>query len=118
MAKTLTLLVYSGPYHEDNRAWHALRMASAGVTEGMRVRIHLLETAIFLGVRNQRIPEGEADMQGLLAELIENGIEVSACDLAMEGFGLGEADLLPGVRKSSLSTIGGWLAESDLALSF
>lgn len=118
MGKQLTLIVQNPPYRDDNKAWHALRFAGACLAQDMAVRVHLLDDGVEVGRRGHSVPEGKTDLENLLAELIECGLMVSACGMALDDCALCAEDMIPGIERGSMKLLAGWIAESDLALTF
>jgi sulfur relay (sulfurtransferase) complex TusBCD TusD component (DsrE family) len=115
---TVTIIIQNAPYQADNKAWHALRFAGAALTEDMRVRLHLLDNGVQVGRKGHRVPDGAANLEELLGELIECGLDVRACGMAVDGCGLTEGDLLPGIEKGSMKALASWVKDSDHVMTF
>jgi len=116
--KTVTIVIQNAPYQGDNKAWHALRFAGAALAEDMKVRVHLLDDGAVLAKRGHRVPDGAVDLEKLLTELMECGLEVRACAMAMNECKLDERDLIAGVQTGSMTALAGWVKESDIVLTF
>ncbi|BAU49276.1 sulfurtransferase [Sulfurifustis variabilis] len=116
--KTVTLIIQNAPYRGDNKAWHALRFAGAALAGDMKVRVHLLDDGAQLARKGHVVPEGAADLEKLLTQLMEFGLEVRACGMALNDCKLDERDLIPGVQSGSMTALAGWVKESDLVLTF
>jgi uncharacterized membrane protein YdjX (TVP38/TMEM64 family)/rhodanese-related sulfurtransferase/sulfur relay (sulfurtransferase) complex TusBCD TusD component (DsrE family) len=116
--KTVTIVIQNAPYRGDNKAWHALRFAGAALAEDMKVRVHLLDDGAQLARRGQQVPPGAVDLEKLLTELMEYGLEVRACGMALGECKLDERDLIPGIQLGSMKALAGWVKESDLVLTF
>jgi uncharacterized membrane protein YdjX (TVP38/TMEM64 family)/rhodanese-related sulfurtransferase/sulfur relay (sulfurtransferase) complex TusBCD TusD component (DsrE family) len=116
--KIATIVIQNAPYKPDNKAWHALRFAGAALAEDMVVRVHLLDEGVGLARRGQQVPPGAADLEKLLAELMEYGLEVRACTMSMGDCHLDESAVLPGVEKGSMKSLAAWIKESDVVLTF
>jgi uncharacterized membrane protein YdjX (TVP38/TMEM64 family)/rhodanese-related sulfurtransferase/sulfur relay (sulfurtransferase) complex TusBCD TusD component (DsrE family) len=116
--KTVTIIIQNAPYRGDNKAWHALRFAGAALAEDMKVRVHLLDDGAQIARHTQTVPEGAVDLGKLLAELMEYGLEVRACGMALNDCRLDERDLLPGVQQGSMKALANWVKESDIVLTF
>lgn len=116
--KTVTIVIQNAPYQGDNKAWHALRFAGAALAEDMKVRVHLLDDGAVLARRGHRAPDGAVDLEKLLTELMECGLEVRACAMAMNECKLDERDLIAGVQTGSMTALAGWVKESDIVLTF
>jgi sulfur relay (sulfurtransferase) complex TusBCD TusD component (DsrE family)/uncharacterized membrane protein YedE/YeeE len=117
-AKTITIIIQNPPYRGDNKAWHALRFAGASIAEGMNVHVHLLDDGVEVGKRGQKPPEGAVNLEELLKELMEYGLEVNACGLALDGCRIPEGEMIAGIPRGSMKTLASWVSNSDLVLTF
>lgn len=116
--KTVTIVIQNAPYKGDNKAWHALRFAGAALAEDMKVHVHLLDDGTQLARRGQPVPSGAVDLEKLLTELMEYGLEVRACGMSLNDCQLDERDLIPGIQKGSMKALAAWVKESDIVLTF
>jgi len=116
--KTVTIVIQNAPYKGDNKAWHALRFAGAALAEDMKVRLHLLDDGTQLARHGQTVPPGGVDLEKLLTELMEYGLEVRACGMSLNDCQLDERDLIPGIQKGSMKALAAWVKESDIVLTF
>ena len=118
MTNTVTIVIQNAPYKDDNKAWHALRFAGAALAEDLAVRVHLLDDGVEVGRRGHQPPEGVVNLEQLLAELIECGLEVRACGMALDGCGIGEGDMVAGIEKGSMKALAEWVKTSDQVMTF
>ncbi|MCP4040712.1 MAG: hypothetical protein GY731_01995 [Gammaproteobacteria bacterium] len=118
MTKTVTVVIQNAPYKEDNKAWHALRFSGAALVEDLNVRVHLLDSGVEVGRRGHRVPEGVVNLEELLSELIECGLEVRACGMALDGCGIVESDMIDGIEIGSMKALANWVKTSDQVLTF
>ena len=116
--KTVTIIIQNAPYKGDNKAWHALRFAGAALAEDMKVRVHLLDDGAQLARRGRPVPADAVDLEKLITELMECGLEVRACGMAMQDCKLDRRDLIPGVQPGSMIALANWVKESDVVLTF
>ncbi len=115
---SVTVVIQNAPYKSDNKAWHALRFAGAALTEDMQVRLHLLDDGVEVGRRNQQTPEGMANLEALLGELIECGLEVRACGMALDDCAIDEASMIEGIERGSMKALAAWVRDSDKVMVF
>ncbi len=115
---SVTVVIQNAPYKSDNKAWHALRFAGAALTEDMQVRVHLLDDGVEVGRRDQQAPEGMVNLETLLAELIECGLEVRACGMALDDCAIDEASMIEGVDRGSMKALAAWVRDSDKVMVF
>ena len=116
--KAITIVIQNAPYKGDNKAWHALRLAGAALAEDMKVRVHLLDDGAALARHSHQVPDGAVDLEKLLVELMECGLEVRACAMALNECRLNESDLISGIQPGSMTALAGWVKESDIVLTF
>lgn len=118
MEKTITIIVQNAPYKSDNKAWHALRFAGAALATDMNVRVHLLDDGVNVGRKDQQAPDGAVHLGNLLAELMQVGLTVRACGMALDGCGIQDGDLLDGIERGSMKLLADWIKSSDSVLTF
>ncbi len=115
---TVTVVIQNAPYQSDNKAWHALRFAGAAMTEDMEVRVHLLDDGVGLGLKNHIVPEGKVNLENLLSELIECGLKVRACGMALNDCAIDEASMICGIERGSMKALAAWVKNSDHVMVF
>jgi tRNA 2-thiouridine synthesizing protein D len=115
---TVTIVIQNSPYKENKKAWHALRFAGAALADDMSVRVHLLDGGVEVGRRGQQVPEGAVNLEELLSELIDCGLEVSACGMALNDCAIDESAMLPGIECGSMKALASWVRNSDHVMVF
>jgi len=115
---SLTIIIQEPPYAENNKAWHALRFAGAALAEDMQVWVHLLDDGVELGLRNHNVPDGRTNLEELLIELMDYGLEVRACGMSVDDFSITERELIKGIEKGSMKSLAGWVKSSDHVMTF
>lgn len=117
--EVLTLILNEAP-HGDEKVWNALRVVRALTSAkiGMKVNIYLLGDAVNLAKKGQRTPGGYYNLEKMLKELAEQGVEVMACSMCLDARGLTEEDLIEGVEPGSTMLLAWWVKESQGVLSF
>jgi len=115
---TVTVIIQNLPYQPDNKAWHALRFAGAALTEDMNVRIHLLDQGTEVGRKGHQVPEGTVNLEELLSELIECGLEVRACGMALDDCAIDEDSMIDGIERGSMKALASWVKDSDQVMIF
>ncbi len=114
----VTVIIQNAPYKSDNKAWHALRFAGAALTEDMDVRVHLLDDGVEVGRKNQPVPEGVVNLEALLSELMECGLEVRACGMALDDCAIDETAMIDGIERGSMKALAAWVKTSDNVMTF
>lgn len=115
---TVTIIIQNAPYQADNKAWHALRFAGAALTEDMAVRVHLLDKGVEVGLRDHQAPKGAENLEELLSELMECGLEVRACGMALDDCGIDESTMLEGIEKGSMKALAAWVKDGNHVITF
>lgn len=118
--ETITIILNSAPYG-DEKVWNALRLAGALISAAikMKVKIFLLGDAVTTAKKGQKPPEGYYNLEKMLKELIEKGVEVVACVTCTDARGLTQKDLVEGVRiGTTVQDLARWVKESEKVLSF
>jgi len=115
---TITIVIQEPPYVANNKAWHALRFAGAALAENMEVRVFLLERGVELGRKGHEVPEDKENLEALLVELLEYGLEVQACGMCLNTCCLEESGMIAGITRGSMKALAGWVKSSDNVLTF
>lgn len=115
---TVTVVIQNAPYKTDNKAWHALRFAGAALVEDMEVQLHLLDAGVEVGKKNQEPPEGMLNLEELLSELMECGLSVRACGMALDDCVMDESSMIEGIERGSMKALAAWVKESDQVMVF
>lgn len=114
---TVTIVIQDAPYQENNKAWHALRFAGAALTEDLNVRENLLDEGVKIGIRGHDVPDGKVNLEELISELTEYGLEVRACGMTIDVYGVTE-ELIDGIEKGSIKALTNWVNSRDHVMTF
>jgi uncharacterized protein involved in oxidation of intracellular sulfur len=115
---TSTLFILNDAPYGNERAYNALRLASAlAAKEGQQVRMFLLADAVGCAKHGQKVPEGYYNVQLMLGKLLRKG-EVALCGTCMDARGLRDDELLEGARRGTLAQLANWTAAADKVLVF
>lgn len=117
--ENLTIIINSAPYG-DEKIWNALRLAQAliSVTMGMKVNIFLIGDAVTAAKKGQKPPQGFYNLEKMLKELAEHGVTIQACGTCINARGLGEGDLVEGVKAGTIMNLSHWIEDSQKVLTF
>lgn len=112
-------IVNESPYGSE-RAWNALRLATALQQEvsDVQIRLFLLSDGVYGALPEHHRPEGSYNIGQMLASLIDAGAAVLACVTCIDQRGLWNAKLIEGVRLGSMVELAHWTAEADRVLVF
>ncbi len=116
--ETITIILQSPPYG-DEKVWNALRLAKALTSAAikMKVNIFLLGDTVTVAKRGQKTPEGYYNLEKMLKELVEQGVEVMACGTCINARGLTQEDIIEGIQAGTMMKLALWIIESEKVLS-
>jgi uncharacterized protein involved in oxidation of intracellular sulfur len=112
------LILNDGPYGTE-RSYNGLRLALSLAKAGaVSVRVFLMADAVGCAKSGQNTPEGSYNIGRMLKGLTTRGIDVGACGSCMDARGYADADLAPGIRRSSMAELAQWTIDADKVVSF
>lgn len=114
---SIVIVVQSKPY-ENTRAWDAVRFAGASLVEDLDVRIHLLGDAVEIARTGHQPKDNHANLEELLNEYIECGINVSACGKSLDDLKITENNMINGIERGSMKALATWIKASDHSMTF
>jgi uncharacterized protein involved in oxidation of intracellular sulfur len=118
ISMTRTLFILNDAPYGNERVYNALRLAGELVTkEDQHVRVFLLADAVTCAKAGQKVPEGYYNVQLMLRKLLHKG-ELAMCGTCMDARGMTEAEILEGVKRSTLNQLTDWTIEADKVLVF
>lgn len=117
MTRTLMIL-NEGPYGNE-RSYNGLRLAGAlSAREGEEVRVFLMGDAAGCAKAGQKVPEGYYNIQLMLNKVARNNGQVGVCGTCMDARGVEQAELAPGVAKSTLQELTSWTQWAEKVIVF
>lgn len=112
------LILNDGPYGTE-RSYNGLRLALAlAKTDGAAVRLFLMADAVACAKPGQATPEGYYNVGRMLKGLVSRGCSVGACGTCMDARGYADADLVDGVRRSSMAELAASTLWADKVVTF
>jgi uncharacterized protein involved in oxidation of intracellular sulfur len=117
--KMQVLIILNDPPYGSERSYQGLRMADAllKVEEDLDLTVYLQGDAVACAKSGQQTPDGYYNVERMLRPLLRKGA-VMACRTCMEARGLTEADLMEGVRKTTLGELAQVTLEADKVLIY
>jgi len=113
----LTIVIQDAPYGSE-KAYNALRYASALLTSKVAVNLFLLADAVGVAKRDQKTPTGYYNTAHMLSQLIAKGVKVRACATCSAARGLGQEEFVEGVEIGHMTDLAHWTKESDSVVTF
>jgi uncharacterized protein involved in oxidation of intracellular sulfur len=112
------LILNDAPYGNE-RSYNGLRLAtSLAKTEGVTVRVFLMADAVGCAKPGQKTPDGYYNIERMLKGLTVKGAAIGCCGTCLDARGMTEADLAPGVHRSSMTELTAWTLEADKIVTF
>jgi len=114
------LFILNDPPYGSERGYNALRLASAlmKIEPGGGVTVFLMADAVVGAKAGQKTPEGYYTFERMLKRVLSAKGEVLLCSTCMDARGLGDAELMPGARRSSMDELAAAVAQADKVLVF
>lgn len=117
MSKTLFIL--NDPPYGTERSYNALRLAgSLAKTAGEEMRMFFIGDAASCAKSGQKVPEGFYNLQLMIGKVARSGAEVGVCGTCLDARGIGDAELIEGMRRSTLAELSSWTQWADKVLVF
>ena len=115
---TLIILNHQ-PYDGTDVTWNALRLARQLHSEGVELRIFLMNDSVDLARDGITPPEGVEDMVAMTKDLIAQGVPVKVCGTCQQRCGVLKGQgYYEGAQYSTMAELSQWIQDSERALSF
>ena len=114
----ILIIIHAPPYGSE-RVLSALRLATAlaGNDAKPAVRIFLMSDATVLGLPNQIDGAGNG-LQGMVEQLIAQGVDIRLCRTCALARGLGDLPLIPGAAIGTLVELAEATLQADKVITF
>jgi uncharacterized protein involved in oxidation of intracellular sulfur len=113
------LLILNDPPYGTERSYNGLRLALELVkVDDVEVRIFLIGDAVGCAKPGQATPEGQYNIGRMLKGLTSRGVPIGACGSCLDARGCTQADLAPGISRSSMAQLAAWTLWADKVIPF
>ena len=113
------LILNQQPYDGTDVTWNALRLARQLHTDGVEVRIFLMNDSVDLARDGITPPEGIEDMVIMTKDLIAKGVPVKVCGTCQQRCGVLKGQgYYDGAQFSTMAECSDWVQSSDKVLTF
>ncbi|MBW1881173.1 MAG: DsrE family protein [Deltaproteobacteria bacterium] len=114
----ILIIVQDSPYGSE-RPYQALRMADAllKLEDALELTVYLTADGVQCAKKGQVTPKGYYNIERMLKPVLKKGL-VIACRMCLEARGLGEDDLMDGVRQVPLAEGATLVLEADKVLTY
>jgi uncharacterized protein involved in oxidation of intracellular sulfur len=114
-----TLVILNDPPYGSERSYNGLRLAGAlAKRDGQEVRVFLMGDAAACAKAGQTVPQGYYNLERMLRVVTQARGEVGVCGSCMEARGIGDAELSPNTRRSTLEELADWSGWAERVLVF
>lgn len=113
------LFILNDPPYGTERSYNGLRLARSLLKAGgAEVKLFLIGDAAACAKAGQKVPQGYYNIGDMLGMIVRAGGKIGACGTCIEARGIGEADLVEGVSRSTLDELTGWTQWADKVIVF
>ncbi len=115
-----TLIILNDPPYGTERCYNGLRLANALLKQDPETDliVFLMADAVECAKKGQKTPEGYYNLERMLKHAIAARGQVLLCGTCMDARGLGDTDVMEGVRRSTLDELTGHTLAADKVLVF
>ena len=116
--QNILIIIHAPPYGSE-RVLSALRLATAlaGNDAKPAIRLFLMSDATVLGLPNQIDGAGNG-LQGMVEQLIAQGVDIRLCRTCALARGLGDLPLIPGAAIGTLVELAEATLNADKVITF
>src|SRR5512145_2778358 len=95
----------------------SLTAASAATMACVR-RVFLMGDAVACAKQGQKVPQGYYDIGDIVGMVARRGGKISTCGTCMDARGIGDAELVEGAHRGTMTELAEWHPWADKALTF
>jgi sulfur relay (sulfurtransferase) complex TusBCD TusD component (DsrE family) len=115
--ESITIVLNCPPIGTE-KAYNALRYATALAEAGLRVNLFLMGDGVLAAKQGKKLPSGYPNVTDMLSNLMEKGVELSACATCCAARGFVQEDLLPSVEIANMQDLARLTQASDSVVLF
>jgi uncharacterized protein involved in oxidation of intracellular sulfur len=114
------LLIFNDPPYGNERVYNALRLAHALLKRqpSPELTVFLMADAVVAAKAQQKTPDGYYNVERMLRRVMSSKGLVLLCGTCMDARGMSDAELIDGVRRSTMDELASAIAEADKVLVF
>jgi uncharacterized protein involved in oxidation of intracellular sulfur len=115
-----SLLIVNDPPYGTERVYNALRLAHALIRRdpSTEVTLFLMADAVLAAKAHQKTPDGYYNVERMLKRLATGKGAVFLCGTCMDARGISDAELMDGVRRSTMDELANATVDADKVLVF
>jgi len=114
------LLILNDPPYGSERCYNGLRLALALAKSDpvITVRVFLMADAVVAAKSGQKTPDGYYNIERMLKGVLAGKGQVLLCGTCMDARGLADAEILSGVKRSTMAELAILTASAEKVLVF
>jgi uncharacterized protein involved in oxidation of intracellular sulfur len=115
-----TLFVVNDAPYGTERVYNALRLAHALIKRepSTQVTVFLMADAVVAAKPQQKAPDGYYNIERMLKRVVTSKGTVLLCGTCLDARGMSDAELMDGVRRSTMDELANATAEADKVFVF
>jgi len=115
---SILIIISSAPYAGSDVAWNALRLAKTALAHDDVTRIFLINEGVDTGRAGLKPPENFFNLSEILAETVAAGADVLYCKTCIDRCGVGDGEMISGIKPGSMALLHEWVVASDKIVTF
>jgi uncharacterized protein involved in oxidation of intracellular sulfur len=112
------LLILNDPPYGTERTCNGLRLALSKSDPAITVTVFLMADAAVAAKSGQKTPDGYYNVERMLKSVLARNGQVLLCGTCMDARGLTDAEILSGVRRSTMAELATLTASAEKVLVF
>ncbi len=114
------LLILNDPPYGTERIYNGLRLALALAKSdpAIKVTVFLMADAVVAAKSGQKTPEGYYNVERMLKGVLVGKGQILLCGTCMDARGLSDAEILSGMRRSTMAELATLTASAEKVLVF
>jgi uncharacterized protein involved in oxidation of intracellular sulfur len=115
-----TLFILNDPPYGTERCYNALRLAHALVKKDpdTEITVFLMADAVIAAKTAQKTPDGYYNIERMLKRVLAGKGQVLLCGTCMDARGMGDGELTPGARRSTMDELATATMAADKVLVY
>jgi uncharacterized protein involved in oxidation of intracellular sulfur len=113
----LLIILSAKPYDSTDIVWNGLRLIKKSIEMGFEVKLFSMNESVEL-VSNGLVGKESYDLQGMLIESINDGLDIRVCETCLKRAGIDSSKVIQGVKLSVMTDLVKWISECDKIVTF
>ena len=115
---TILIILNDAPYGSE-RTCNGLRLAGAlAGAGGHDLRLFLLGDSVVAAKAGQKVPSGYYSVEVMLGAVVRGGGKLALCGTCLDARGIGDAEIMQGAQRGTMSQLAEWTGTADRVAVF